>query len=146
MPDLRSVGRSLASAGKTVALAPVTIARFTGRQAVGTYQNFRGFLGWLTLERSLPPALASTIRWVGETVPVAVGVDDESSYQQISAAGVLLAVAISSTLLTLGLTLAAVVVLLPLFLIGLWRLVPAFNSAWRNTIQSRDGRVPRWDR
>ncbi|QCC57296.1 hypothetical protein DVR14_00545 (plasmid) [Natrinema thermotolerans] len=124
----------------------MTIARFTGRQAAGTWRNFRGFLGWLTLERSLPPALASTIRWVGETAPVAVGSDDESAYQQISAAGVLLAVAISSTLLTLGLTLAAVVVLLPLFLIGLWRLVPAFNSVWQNTIQSRDGRVPRWDR
>ncbi|AEH39535.1 hypothetical protein [Halopiger xanaduensis] len=150
MPSIRKqtrkAGSYLGSALGALVRIPAAAVRFTGTQARGTWRNVRGFLGWLSIDRALPPALASTIRWTGETVPTAIGIGDESSYQQTAAASVLLIVAIASTALTFGLTLAAVALLIPFLLVGLWRFIPAFNTVWKDKVQSRDGRVPRWDR
>jgi len=149
MPSLtksvRSLGGYLSAAAKGLVMLPLVIARFASTQAVGTWRNFRGFLGWLSIDRALPPAIASTITWTLETVPKALGIRS-SSYQQTAAAAVLIMVAFASTLLTLGATLAVLVVLLLLFSIGAWRFVPAFNSVWKNQVQSRGKDLPRWDR
>ncbi|ADB63916.1 hypothetical protein Htur_5028 (plasmid) [Haloterrigena turkmenica DSM 5511] len=148
MPDLRRAGGYLASAAKAVALAPVALARFAGRQASGTYRNVRGFFGWLSIDNALPPAVASTLRWLGETVPKALGLG--SSYEQTAAAGVLIIGAITATILTFGLTAAIVVAAVPFLLIGFVRFVPLANGYWkagRSKIRDRDGvSKPKWDR
>ena len=143
--SLRSAASTLSSGARAVALAPLMLVRFAGQQALGTYRNFRGFLGWLTIDNSLPPAIASTINWSLETVPKALGIRS-SSYQQTAAAGVLIMVAVGSAVLTLGLTAAVVVALIPLLTIGVWRFIPAFNTVWKDEVQSRGKNLPRWDR
>ncbi|WP_226043410.1 hypothetical protein [Natrinema sp. DC36] len=143
--SLRSVGSTLYSGVRAVALAPLMVARFAGAQAAGTWRNFRGFVGWLSIDNSLPPAIASTINWSLETVPKALGIRS-SSYQQTAAAGVLIMVAVGSAVLTLGLTAAVVVALAPLFVLGIWRFIPAFNTVWQDQVQSRGKDLPRWDR
>lgn len=143
--SLRSAGSGLVSVTKALLSIPVRIGQFAGRQAAGTWRNFRGFLGWLSIDRALPPAIASTINWTLETVPRALGIDS-SSYQQTVAASLIIMVAAGSALLTAGLTLAVVVLTLPFLIIGAWRFIPAFNTAWRDSVQSRADDLPRWDR
>jgi len=145
MKPVRDAGNGLLSVGKAVLTIPVRIGQFAGAQAAGTYRNFRGFLGWLSIDRALPPAIASTINWTLEIVPRALGIDS-SSYQQTAAAALLIMVAAGSALLTAGLTLALIILLLPLLTIGVWRFIPAFNTAWRDSVQSRADDLPRWDR
>lgn len=152
MPSLRKASRRtgglILSATRAVVSVPVTIARFLGSQALGTASNVRGFVGWLSIDRALPPAVASTLKWLGGILPKALGFG--SSYEQTAASGVLIIGAISATILTFGLTAAAVAVMVPLFLIGLARFIPAANRTWvagRRRIPSRDDvSRPKWER
>lgn len=145
----RSTGGYLASAARTIALSPLLVARFVAAQAAGTWRNVRGFLGWLTLDRAVPPVVADTLRWLGNTVPRALGLGDTTNYEQTAAASVLILGAVSATVLTFGLTAAVVVGMLPFLFIGLGRFVPAANGAFqsaRGKIQSRGSDGPRWER
>ena len=65
---IRRIGQLVGKAVRLVLLAPLLLARFVGKQARGTVSNLSGFVRWLSPERTLPPAVASTIRWFGEKV------------------------------------------------------------------------------
>lgn len=145
---LRSIGRALMTATWVLLMGPLLLARFFGGQARGTVGNLTAFARWLSPERVLPPALASTIRWFGEKVPQALG--GSSRQKQVVASGALMVVAITTSVITGGLTIAAVLILMVFALGGLLRFIPAVNSGWvatRRKIPSRDDVTrPKWDR
>ncbi|WP_241434731.1 hypothetical protein [Natrialba asiatica] len=151
MSDLRKAprraGQLLLSGARAFVMLPVSIGRAIASQTRGTWANVRGFVGWLSIDRALPPAVASTLKWLGGILPQAFGAG--SSYEQTAASGVLILGAISATVLTFGLTAAIVVAMIPFLFIGMWRFVPVVNTFWkrgRRKITSRDGSLPRWDR
>jgi len=127
---------------------PLALARFTVDQLRGTLGNVRGFLGWLNFERTLPPAIASTLDWLGEKIPLAAGSDNP--YRQVVASAALIVAAIATSVFTGGVTIAVVILLLPALFIGLWRFVPWVNDVWkagRSRVRERDGvSAPRWER
>lgn len=145
---LRSIGRALMAVTQAVIMGPLLLVRFVGGQARGTIGNLGAFARWLSPERTLPPALASTIRWFGEKVPQALG--KSSRRKQVVASAALMVVAITTSVITGGLTIAAVVILMVFAFGGLLRFVPAVNSGWvatRRKIPSRDDvNRPKWDR
>lgn len=145
---IRRLGQLLGKAVRLVLLGPLLLARFVGKQARGTVSNLSGFARWLSPERTLPPALASTLRWFGEKVPEALG--GSSRRKQVVASGALMVVAITTSVITGGLTIAAVAILLVFAIGGLLRFIPAVNDGWvatRSKIRSRDGMSrPKWDR
>lgn len=145
---IRRLGRAVGKATRIVLLGPLLLARAIGGQVRGTVSNLAGFARWLSPERTLPPALASTIRWFGEKVPQALGLS--SRRQQVVASGALMVVAITTSVITGGLTLAAVAILLVFAFGGLLRFIPAVNDGWvatRRKIPSRDDMSrPEWDR
>lgn len=104
------------------------ILLWPARQVRGWLANVRDIVGSLSWTDFLPPAVLSTAEWTWEQFLLAVGFG--TTEEQLSASFALGVVAILSTILTLGLTIAAVVFFGITFSIGLLRLWPAFNSIW----------------
>jgi type IV secretory pathway VirB6-like protein len=97
-------------------------------QVRGWAGNVREVVGSLKWQDFLPPALLSTAAWVWEQFKLALGFGTVE--EQLSASFALGIVAVLSTILTLGLTIAAVVVFVILFGIGMLRLWPVFDNLW----------------
>jgi hypothetical protein len=154
MPDARKRARESAgylwSALRLVVFSPLLVARFLARQASGTWANVVGLYRWFKFDYVLPPAVVSTLQWFFEKTPKMLGLRGTDAKWQIASAGVIVAVAFSSVLLTAGFTLAIMVAAAVFLGIGLLRLVPAFNSAYkagRSRVPVKDDYdIPRWDR
>jgi len=146
----RNAGGWLMSAVRLLFLSPLVVGRFIVAQARGTWTNIVGFYRWFQFDYVLPPAIVSTLQWLFEKTPKMFGLRNTDSYWQVAASMVLILVAISSAILTWGLTIATVGVAGLFLLIGFLRFIPVFNSAWRtgrNRIPVRDDYdIPRWER
>lgn len=118
-------------------------------QTVGAWRNFWALLDYLTFDRILPPSIVSTIQFYIEAVPAALGMRGVARERMISAIITLALIVVLSTIVTFGLTIAALVALGVLLVIGLIRLFPAADRTWKrytSDLVEEDYDLPRWRR
>jgi len=135
MDTLRDAVSGLGSAGGWVR-----------RQASGTASNLRGLVGYLSLDRLLPPSVVSTLQFFASTVPVALGLRGATSKEQFAGSTTLVLLAIVTSTLTLGLTLVAVAFFGVFWLISIARTVPAVNDAYESKMSLLPDTDWRWER
>lgn len=116
------------------------------RQARGTASNARDLASSFTFDAILPSSIAGFLGELMALVPRALGRGDAK--QQVFASITLILIAIISTPFTLGYSLILAAPFGITLLIGLYRLNPALNGAFRrvrgNKLRDRD--VPLWKR
>lgn len=116
------------------------------RQARGTARNTRQLVGSFTFDQVLPNAITGTISELMMLIPYAFG--RGSPRRQVYASLTMIILAVIATPFTLGYSLILAAPFAITLIVGLWRLVPAFNSAYASVRgdKLRDRDVPLWQR
>lgn len=122
--------------------------RWAWTQFVGFWSNLYTYLATVTLDELLPPSLRALINWLLSIIPRSLGLRGDRG-DQLSALVVVALFAILSSLVTFGLSgLLIAALYIPVLIHGLLRLIPAYESWWREFRTRlpgyRDQDVPRW--
>lgn len=117
-----------------------------GRQVRGTVSNTRDLVGSFTFDQVLPPSIVGFLATLMGLIPKALG--RGTAKQQVYSSITLILIALIATPFTLGYSIVLALPAVLTLLLGLYRMVPAFNNGFQrirgNRLKDRD--VPLWKR
>lgn len=106
----------------------ITILLWLPRQIGGWLKNFGAVVGKYKPTDFIPPAISSTLGWLKEQVPQALGFGTPG--EQMSSSVVLAGASIATSVFTGGVTVAFVLLFAVTFIGGALRLWPFIDRIW----------------